>query len=83
MRPLNDKIIVQPDEREEKSAGGVILPDDMQQEQTAGKVIAVGPEVDGVAEGELVVYAKYGGTEIQYQGTKLLVIRQSDVVVVM
>ena len=89
MRPLDDRVVVEPLEAEEKTAGGILLPDTAKQKPQKGKVLAVGDgklsEETGkrvpldVSEGDEVLYSKYGGTEIKIDGEELLVLRESDV----
>ena len=89
LRPLNDRVIVTPLLAEDKTAGGVILPDTAKEKPQRGKVLAVGDgkwDEDGekripldVSKGDEVLYSKYGGTEIQVEGDDLLVLRESDV----
>ncbi len=88
IRPLDDRIVVQPLEAEEKSAGGIVLPDTAKEKPQKGKVIAVGKGKlldDGkraplsVKKGDMILYAKYGGTEIKVEGKELLIMRESDV----
>ena len=87
--PLNDKIVIKRLEAEEKTAGGIVLPDTAKEKPQRGKVLAVGDgklSEDGdkripldVSEGEEVLYSKYGGTEIKVDGEDLLVLRETDV----
>jgi len=88
IRPLDDRIVVQPLEAEEKTAGGIVLPDTAKEKPQKGKVIAVGKGKlldDGkraplsVKKGDMILYAKYGGTEIKVEGKELLIMRESDV----
>jgi chaperonin GroES len=87
LKPLGDRLIVQAIEEEETTASGIVLPDTAKEKPQKGKVIAVGdgPIEDGerrpldVAEGDEVLYSKYGGTEIKVDGDDLLVLRESDV----
>jgi len=88
IRPLDDRIVVEPLEAEEKTAGGIVLPDSAKEKPQKGKVIAVGEGKlldDGsrakpaVKKGDVVLYAKYGGTEIKVQDKDLLILRESDV----
>jgi chaperonin GroES len=89
LKPLGDRLIVQAIEEEETTASGIVLPDTAKEKPQKGKVIAVGDgswDEDGekripldVAEGDEVVYSKYGGTEIVIDGDDLLVLRESDV----
>ncbi len=89
LKPLGDRVIVQAIEEEETTASGIVLPDTAKEKPQKGKVVAVGDgawDDDGekripldVAEGDEVVYSKYGGTEIVIDGDDLLVLRESDV----
>jgi chaperonin GroES len=88
LKPLGDRLIVQPVEEEETTASGIVLPDTAKEKQSKGKVLAVGDGAineDGtrrpldVAEGDTVLYSKYGGTEVTVEGEDLLVLRESDV----
>ena len=89
LKPLGDRLIVQAVEEEETTASGIVLPDTAKEKPQRGKVLAVGEgkrsEEDGkrqpldVAEGDEVLYSKYGGTEITVDGEDLLVLRESDV----
>jgi chaperonin GroES len=89
LKPLGDRLIVRAIEEEETTASGLVLPDTAKEKPQKGKVIAVGDgkfDEDGekripldVAEGDEVLYSKYGGTEIKVDGEELLVLRESDV----
>jgi chaperonin GroES len=89
LKPLGDRVIVQAIEEEETTASGIVLPDTAKEKPQRGKVLAVGEgkwDEDGdnripldVAEGDEVLYSKYGGTEVQVEGEDLLVLRESDV----
>ena len=88
LRPLGDKILVKRVEAESKTKSGIVLPDTAKEKPKRGKVLAVGDgklDDDGkripldVAEGDEVLYSKYGGTEIKVEGEDLLVLRESDV----
>ncbi len=88
LKPLEDRLIVQAVEEEEKTASGIVLPDTAKEKPQRGKVIAVGDGKFGddneripldVEEGDEVLYSKYGGTEIKVDGEDLLVLRESDV----
>jgi chaperonin GroES len=82
LKPLGDRLIVKAVDEETTTASGLVLPDTAKEKPTKGKVLAVG---DGkrvpldVAEGDEVLYSKYGGTEIVIEGEDLLVLRESDV----
>ena len=89
LKPLGDRLIVQAIEEEETTASGIVLPETAKEKPQKGTVIAVGDgawDEDGekripldVAEGDEVLYSKYGGTEIKVDGDDLLVLRESDV----
>ena len=88
LKPLGDRLIVKPIEEEETTASGIVLPDTAKEKPQKGKVIAVGDGAvadDGsrrpldVAEGDEVLYSKYGGTEVTVEGEEVLVLRESDV----
>jgi chaperonin GroES len=88
LKPLGDRLIVKPIEEEETTASGIVLPDTAKEKPQKGKVVAVGDgaiQDDGsrrpldVAEGDEVLYSKYGGTEVTVEGDEVLVLRESDV----
>ena len=89
LKPLGDRLILRAIEEEETTASGIVLPDTAKEKPQKGKVLAVGDgrvnEDTGkrtpmdVAEGDEVLYSKYGGTEIKVDGEELLVLRESDV----
>jgi len=88
IKPLEDKIVVQASEAETTTASGIVIPDTAKEKPQEGKVLAVGPgRIDDkgnrvpidVAIGDVVLYSKYGGTEIKIDGEDLLVLRESDV----
>jgi chaperonin GroES len=89
LKPLGDRVVVQPVEEEETTASGIVLPDTAKEKPQKGKVLATGDgkwDEDGekripldVSEGDEVLYSKYGGTEITVDGEDLLVLRESDV----
>ena len=88
IRPLDDRIVVEPLEAEEKTAGGIVLPDTAKEKPQKGKVLAIGEGKlldDGkrapmsVKKGDHILYAKYGGTEIKVEGKEFLIMRESDV----
>ena len=89
LKPLHDNVVVEHVEQDDKTSGGVFLPDTAKEKPQKGKVLAVGDgkvnEDTGkrtpldVSEGDEVLYSKYGGTEIKVDGEELLVLRESDV----
>ncbi len=86
LKPLADRIIVAPAPAEEKTIGGIIIPDTAKEKPLQGTVIAVGQgkadEEMILKEGDEVLYGKYAGTEVEFDGEKYLIMRQSDVVAV-
>ncbi|HKH63180.1 MAG TPA: co-chaperone GroES [Flavitalea sp.] len=84
--PLHDRVIVKPAKAEEKSAGGIIIPDTAKEKPQRGTVIAAGPgkkdEPVTVKVGDTVLYGKYSGTEIQLEGEDLLIMRESDILAI-
>ena len=91
LKPLADRLVVEPIEQEEVTAGGIILPETAKEKPQQGKVVAAGPgrtDEDGkrvameVKVGDTVLYAKYSGTEIKMSGKKMLILRESDVLAV-
>jgi chaperonin GroES len=88
IQPLGDRVVVKPLEQEEKTKSGIYLPDTAKEKPQEGKVLAVGPgkmSEDGkrlpmdVAVGDIVIYAKYGGTDIKEDGVELIILRESDI----
>lgn len=84
--PLHDRVIVKPAKAEEKTAGGIIIPDTAKEKPQRGTVIAAGPgkkdEPVTVKVGDTVLYGKYSGTEIQLEGDDLLIMRESDILAI-
>jgi len=88
LQPLGDRLVVKPTPKEEVTKGGIVLPDTVKEKPQEGKVIAAGPGKltdDGkriamdVKIGDIVIYAKYGGTEIKEDGEELIILRESDI----
>ncbi|WP_423860463.1 co-chaperone GroES [Arachnia propionica] len=91
IKPLEDRVLVQPLEAEQTTASGLVIPDTAKEKPQEGKVVAVGPgRVDDsgnrvpvdVAEGDVVIYSKYGGTEVSYAGEDYLILSARDVLAV-
>lgn len=86
MKPINDRVVVKPAPAEEKTVGGIILPDTAKEKPQRGEVIAVGPGKEGhamtVKKGDIVLYGKYAGQEIQHNGEDLLIMREDDILVI-
>ena len=88
LKPLDDRIVVQPLEAEEVSAGGIVLPDSAKEKPQRGKVVAMGPgklldsgerSAIELEVGDEVLFGKYGGTEIEIDGTEVKILRESDI----
>ncbi|QTM98147.1 co-chaperone GroES [Sediminibacillus dalangtanensis] len=91
LKPLGDRVIIELVEQEEKTASGIVLPDSAKEKPQEGKVVAVGsgrvtehgekvaPEV---AEGNLIIFSKFAGTEVKYEGKEYLILRESDILAV-
>ncbi len=91
IKPLGDRIVIELVESEEKTASGIVLPDSAKEKPQEGKVIAVGSgrvleSGERVAlevnVGDRIIFSKYGGTEVKYQGTEYLILRESDILAV-
>ena len=87
IQPLADRVLIEPAAAEEKTVGGIIIPDTAKEKPLQGKVVAVGKgtkdEEMVLKAGDTVLYGKYAGTELEFEGTKYLIMRQSDVVAVL
>ena len=89
LKPLGDRLIVEPLEEEQTTIGGIVLPDTALEKPQRGNVVAAGPGVRSqetgevipmdVSEGDIIVFSKYGGNEIRIEGTDYLILRESDV----
>lgn len=91
LKPLGNRVVVEPVEEEEVTASGIVLPETAKEKPQRGKILAVGPgerNDDGermpldVKEGDMVLFAKYSGTEIKMDGKKLLILRESDILAI-
>ncbi len=84
--PLHDRVIVKPAPAEEKTAGGIIIPDTAKEKPQRGTVVAAGPgkkdEPMTVKTGDTILYGKYAGTEVSFDGEDLLIMRESDILAV-
>jgi chaperonin GroES len=92
LKPLGNRIVVEPIEQEEVTASGIVLPETAKEKPQMGTVLAVGPgdrDDEGeripmdVKEGDIVLFAKYSGTEIKMDGKKLLILRESDILAIL
>ena len=91
LKPLGNRVVVEPIEQEEVTAGGIVLPETAKEKPQRGKVLSIGPgerDEDGkripmdVAPGDMVLFAKYAGTEIKVDGKKLLILKESDILAI-
>jgi len=92
MKPLGSRVVIEPIEQEEMTAYGIVLPETAKEKPQKGTILAVGPgdrDEDGdripmdVNVGDVVLFAKYSGTEIKYDGKKLLIMRESDILAIL
>jgi chaperonin GroES len=91
IKPLEDRVLVQPLEAEQTTASGLVIPDTAKEKPQEGKVIATGPgRIDDngkripldVADGDIVIFSKYGGTEVKYDGNEYLLLNARDILAV-
>ena len=87
LKPINDRVVVKPAQAEEKTKSGIIIPDTAKEKPQRGEVIAVGPGKDGnlmtVQVGDVVLYGKYSGQELSYDGSDYLIMREDDILVIL
>ena len=87
IKPLADRVLIEPARAETKTVGGIIIPDTAKEKPLQGTIVAVGKgtkdEEMVLKEGDTVLYGKYAGTELEFEGKKYLIMRQSDVVAVL
>ncbi len=86
IRPLADRVLIEPMAAETKTASGIIIPDTAKEKPQKGKVVAVGPgtkdEDMTVKVGDAVLYGKYAGTDLKFEGVDYLIMRQSDILAI-
>jgi chaperonin GroES len=91
LRPLGDRVVIQPTPREEMTKSGIVLPDTAKEKPQEGKILSAGPgrltdegkrEPMDVKEGDKVLYAKYAGTEFKVDGEELLIVSQKDILAI-
>ncbi len=91
LRPLGDRVVVQPSAREEMTKSGIVIPDTAKEKPQEGRILAVGPgrvlddgkrEQMDLKKGDMVLYAKYGGTEFKLDGEDLLIVSQKDILAI-
>lgn len=91
IKPLGDRVVIEAVEEEQTTASGIVLPDTAKEKPQEGKVVAVGSGTidDGdripleLKEGDRVIFSKYAGTEVKYEGRELLIMRESDVLAIL
>ena len=85
-RPLHDRVLIEVLDSEEKTAGGIIIPDTAKEKPQRGKIVAVGPGTKEnpitVKVGDIVLYGKYSGTELQHDGMDYLIMKESDILAI-
>ena len=86
-KPINDRVVIKPLPAEEKTKGGIIIPDTAKEKPQQGEVIAVGPGKEGVKlnvkAGDRVLYGKYAGQELNFNGDEYLIMREDDILVIL
>ncbi|PAV27677.1 co-chaperone GroES [Virgibacillus profundi] len=91
IKPLGDRVVIELVEQEEKTASGIVLPDSAKEKPQEGKVVAVGSgsvTENGekvaleVSEGDRIIFSKFAGTEVKYDGTEYLILRENDILAV-
>ena len=86
-KPINDRVVVKPAPAEEKTKGGIIIPDTAKEKPQRGEVVAVGPGKEDikmtVKKGDTVLFGKYAGQEMNFDGTDYLIMREDDILVVL
>ena len=87
MKPINDRVVIKPASAEETTSGGLIIPDTAKEKPLRGEVVAVGPGKDGnlmtVSVGDTVLYGKYAGQELSYEGKDYLIMREDDILIIL
>ena len=92
IKPLSDRVIIKAQEADSKTASGIILPDTAKEKPQMGKVVSIGPGKTNdsgnyikmtVKQGDKVLYGKYSGTEINFEGNELLIMRESDILAIL
>jgi chaperonin GroES len=87
MKPINDRVVIKPAPAEEKTAGGIIIPDTAKEKPQRGEVVAVGPGKEGkgmtIQVGDIVLYGKYAGQELSFGGKDYLIMREDDILVIL
>jgi len=79
LKPLHDRVIVKRKEEEDKTAGGIYIPDSAKEKPQGGEIMAAGPECKTVKEGDSILFAKYAGSEFSMDGEDLIIMREDDI----
>ena len=86
IKPLADRVLVEPSEAETKTSSGIIIPDTAKEKPQRGKIVAIGPGTKKnpitVKVGDIVLYGKYSGTELQHDGVDCLIMKESDILAI-
>lgn len=83
LKPLGDRVVIEPIEQDSMTAGGIVLPDTAKEKPQEGTVLAVGPDVEAeLAEDDRVMYAKYAGTEVKMDGKEVIILREDDILAI-
>jgi chaperonin GroES len=83
LKPLGDRVVIEPIEQDSMTAGGIVLPDTAKEKPQEGTVLAVGPDVEAeLTEGDRVMYAKYAGTEVKMDGKEVIILREDDILAI-
>ncbi len=87
MKPISDRVVIKPSPAEEVTKGGIFVPDTAKEKQQKGEVVAVGPGKDGnlmtVQVGDIVLFGKYAGQEVHFNGEDLVVMKEEDILIVL
>ena len=78
IEPLASMVLVEIEQAAEQTTSGLLLPEEAREKMTVGTVVAVGPDVENVSEGDRVIYRKYGGMELEWMGVEFLLIKEED-----
>jgi chaperonin GroES len=83
LKPLGDRVVIEPIEQDSMTAGGIVLPDTAKEKPQQGTVLAIGPDVEAeLAKGDRVMYAKYAGTEVKTDGKEVIILSEDDILAI-
>ncbi len=83
LKPLGDRVVIEPIEQDSMTAGGIVLPDTAKEKPQQGTVLAIGLDVEAeLAEGDRVMYAKYAGTEVKMDGKEVIILSETDILAI-